>query len=147
MNIFLKNTCYFYSKRFSKSPVLLYKTSTKKIKTIGDNIMSKIKYVYVKDDEGFVTKKPENTVLSNETLISKQEYEQISGIEYYKKTFGRGGARINAGRKKIYTDKVKETYELEKSDVICLKDYAKKHKISKNKAISQAINILIKLEA
>ena len=109
--------------------------------------MSKIKYVYVKDQEGYVTKKPENTVLPNEIIISRQEWEKTSGVEYYKKTFGRGGARANAGRKKIYVDKVKETYELEKSDVVSLKEYAKKHKISKNKAIQEAINLLTRHEA
>ncbi len=54
-----------------------------------------------------------------------------------------GGKRSNAGRKKEYKDKVKETFDLEKTDVINLKEYAKKHKISKNKALHEAINKLI----
>ncbi len=61
-------------------------------------------------------------------------------IEEIKKQWG--GKRPNAGRKKEYKDKVKETFDLEKSDVICLKEYAKKHKISKNKALSEAIRRL-----
>lgn len=109
--------------------------------------MNKIKYVYVKDSEGYVTKKPESAVLPDETIITKNEWEKISGVEYYKETYGRGGTRANAGRKKIYTEKIKETYEIEKADVISLKEYAKKHNISKNKAIHEAINLLTKQEA
>jgi len=58
-----------------------------------------------------------------------------------------GGKRQNAGRKKEYSEKVKETFDLEKSDVVSLKEYAKKHKISKNKALHEAINNLIRHEA
>ncbi len=55
---------------------------------------------------------------------------------------GRGGARKNAGRKKHYEERVKETFNLEKADVVFLKDYAKKQNISKNKALQEAIKIL-----
>jgi len=105
------------------------------------------KYVYVKDAEGYVTKKLENNVEADEIIISKEEFEQISGVEYYKKTFGRGGARQGAGRKKQYTSKKRETFDLEEADIISLKEYAKKHKISKNKALHEAINNLIRHEA
>lgn len=109
--------------------------------------MTNEKQVYVKDNEGYVTRKQKNQVLPDETIITKKEWEKASGVEYYKQTFGRGGKRLNAGRKKIYYDKVKETYELEKADVISLKEYAKKHKVSKNRAIHEAINLLTKQEA
>lgn len=105
------------------------------------------KCVYVKDSEGYVTKKPENEIKADEVIISKKEFEQISGIEYYKQTFGRGGAREGAGRKKQYASKKRETFDLEEKDVICLKEYAKKHKISKNKALHEAISYLTKNEA
>lgn len=105
------------------------------------------KYVYVKDSEGFVTKKLADSVETDETIISKEEFEQTSGIDYYKKTFGRGGAREGAGRKKQYASKKRETFDLEESDIISLKEYAKKHKISKNKALHEAITYLIKQEA
>ena len=105
------------------------------------------KYVYVKDAEGYVTKKLENNVEADEIIIRKEEFEQISGVEYYKKTFGRGGARQGAGRKKQYTSKKRETFDLEEADIISLKEYAKKHKISKNKALHEAINNLIRHEA
>ncbi len=105
------------------------------------------KYVYVKDLEGYVVKKLESKVQADEVIISKEEFEKISGIDYYNKTFGRGGARPGAGRKKLFTSKKRETFDLEESDVISLKDYAKKHKISKNKALHEAINILTRQEA
>ena len=104
--------------------------------------MSKEKLVYVKDNEGYVTKKPESQVSVDESIITKEEWEKGSGIEYYKKTFGRGGYRPNAGRKKEYSQKVKETYEMEEDIAKALKDYAKKNKISKNKAITMAIKKL-----
>ena len=55
---------------------------------------------------------------------------------------GRGGARKNAGRKKEYQERIKETFNLEKADVVFLKDYAKEKKISKNKALQEAIKSL-----
>jgi hypothetical protein len=59
----------------------------------------------------------------------------------------RGGKREGSGRKKLYANRVKATFDLDESDVINLKDYAKKHKISKNKALHEAINNLIRNEA
>lgn len=58
-----------------------------------------------------------------------------------------GGKRPNSGRKKQYKEKIKKTFELEKADIICLEEYAKKHKISKNKAIKEAIHYLFQKEA
>lgn len=45
------------------------------------------KDIYVKDSEGFVIKKSSNELITGETIISKEEFEQISGIDYYKNTF------------------------------------------------------------
>lgn len=104
------------------------------------------KYVYVKDSEGFVTKKLNNQVEVDETIISKEEFEQISGVDYYKKTF-RGGARQGAGRKKEYASKKRETFDLEEADIISLKEYARQKNISKNKALHEAITNLIRQEA
>lgn len=56
-------------------------------------------YVYVKDDEGFVVKKKKAELLPNEQIITKDEYELLSGDKYYKETFGHGGKRAGAGRK------------------------------------------------
>ena len=104
------------------------------------------KYVYVKDSEGFVTKKLNSQIEADETIISKEEFEQISGVDYYKKTF-RGGARQGAGRKKEYVAKKRETFDLEEADIISLKEYAKQRKISKNKALHEAITNLTCQEA
>jgi len=43
-----------------------------------------MKYVYVKDSEGFTVKKKENEVLPDEVLITKKEHEELCGITYYK---------------------------------------------------------------
>ena len=59
----------------------------------------------------------------------------------------RGGKREGSGRKKLYENRVKATFDLDESDVIHLKDYAKKHKISKNKALHEAIHNLTRHEA
>ncbi len=104
------------------------------------------KYVYVKDAEGFVTKKLNSQIEADETIISKEEFEQISGVDYYKKTF-RGGARKGAGRKKEYVAKKREAFDLEEADIISLKEYAKARKISKNKALHEAIANLTCQEA
>lgn len=56
-------------------------------------------YVYVKDSDGFVVKKLENECLPNEVIISEQEYNELSGENYYKEHFTHGGARVGAGRK------------------------------------------------
>ena len=50
--------------------------------------MSK-KYVYVEDTEGFVTKKLNTQFEVDETIISKEEFEQISGLKHYKQTFAK----------------------------------------------------------
>lgn len=76
--------------------------------------MSK-KEVYVKDSEGYATSKPIDQVQPDETIITKQEFEDNSGITHYKQKYGRGGARLGAGRKKQYAStKIKQlkTFEL-----------------------------------
>ena len=105
------------------------------------------KYIYVKDSDGFVTKKLETKIEADETIISKEEFEHLSGIDYYKNTFGRGGARLGAGRKKEYIAKKRETFDLEEADIVSLKEYAKQRKISKNKALHEAITNLVRQEA
>ena len=58
-----------------------------------------MKYVYIKDEEGFVSKKKESDIQPNEQIITRKEWEIISGEKYYKETFGHGGKRAGAGRK------------------------------------------------
>lgn len=56
-------------------------------------------YIYAKDKDGFVVKKLKNELLPDEVIITKEEYETLSGDTYYKQTYGRGGKRVGAGRK------------------------------------------------
>ena len=56
-------------------------------------------YIYVKDQDGFVVKKLASELQADETIITKEEFETLSGDTYYKQTYGRGGKRANAGRK------------------------------------------------
>lgn len=92
--------------------------------------------------KGYVTLKEMMDKLKQE---DPDAYNQVMAeVERRRVLFesGRGGARKNAGRKKEYEERVKETFNLEKSDVVFLKDYAKKKNISKNKALQEAIKIL-----
>ncbi len=59
-------------------------------------------YVFVKDAEGFVSKKAESEILAGEKIISEKEYLKKSGLELYEKEFGHGGARKGAGRKQKF---------------------------------------------
>ena len=53
---------------------------------------------------------------------------------------GRGGFRVNAGRKKLYPDRVALNKRVSKSTVSLLKDYSKAHKISENEALEKLVN-------
>ncbi len=97
--------------------------------------------LYVQYDEGYVCQKLKSKVQKTETIITKEQFEEISGIAEVKRQHG--GKRKGAGRKKQYKDKVKETYEIERIEADKLKSYAKEHGISKNQAITEAINRLV----
>ncbi|MDD3420535.1 MAG: hypothetical protein PHE78_08070 [Candidatus Gastranaerophilales bacterium] len=99
-----------------------------------------MKYIYVKDQDGFVIKKTEKDILSNETIISKKEYDEISGINYYKKTYGRGGKRSGAGRPKSSTTKIPYSVKFEKETDLKIREYARSRKIP----ISQALREIVK---
>lgn len=58
-------------------------------------------YIYVKDKDGFVVKKLQSDLQPEEIVITKEEYETLSGDSYYKQTYGRGGKRMGAGRKPV----------------------------------------------
>lgn len=55
--------------------------------------------IYIKDAEGYVKGIFPNEMKDEYTIISKEEWEEMSGEKYYKETFGRGGKREGAGRK------------------------------------------------
>ena len=46
-----------------------------------------MKYVFVKDAEGFVSKKEEQEILADDKIISEKEYLKKSGLEFYEKKF------------------------------------------------------------
>ena len=64
-------------------------------------------YVYVKDTEGFVSKKIAAEVTSDEKIITEKEYMKKSGLSFYEKKFGRGGPRENTGRKQKFSQPLK----------------------------------------
>ena len=88
-----------------------------------------IEYVYLKDSEGYVFKKRETEVTSDEKIISEKEYMKTSGLAAYKKEFGHGGARENAGRKQKFSSPLKFQIRVtqEEKDFIT---YARKHHIN-----------------
>lgn len=47
-----------------------------------------MKEVFVKDEEGYVCKKPESKVTENETIITESEYNELSGFNYYVNKYG-----------------------------------------------------------
>ena len=65
-----------------------------------------MKYVYVKNSEGFVSKKAVNKVDPDEVVITKDEFRRLSGDEYYEQNFTHGGRREGAGRKPKFTHKL-----------------------------------------
>ena len=73
-------------------------------------------YVYVKDSEGFVVKKQRAQVQADETIITAAEYKKLSGDEYYKKNFTRGGKRAGAGRKQKYAEPLKFQMRVSKQE-------------------------------
>ncbi len=64
-------------------------------------------YVFVKDSEGYVSKKLRTDVTSDEKIITEKEYMKKSGLSFYEKKFGHGGPRENAGRKQKYSQTLK----------------------------------------
>lgn len=101
-----------------------------------------MKYVYVKDNEGFTIKKRQNEVLPDDIIITKEEHEELSGIAHYKKTFQQGGKRAGSGRKKEFEHKIRINVDLDKSELDFINQLAKEKNMSKNKLVRFAINNL-----
>ena len=55
--------------------------------------------IYIKDKEGYVKGIYPEEMKPEYTQITHEECEEESGEEFYKETYGRGGARKGAGRK------------------------------------------------
>lgn len=88
-----------------------------------------MKYVFVKDSEGYVSKKLETELSSNEKIISEKEYIQKSGLKYYEKKFRHGGARKNAGRKPKFSSPLKFQIRVTKEEKDFI-SYAREHNIN-----------------
>lgn len=89
-----------------------------------------MEYIYAKDKEGFVVKKQRSELLPDEIIISKSEYDEISGENYYNETFHHGGKRKGAGRKPKDESKVlKFQVRVSEKEKEFLK-YAREHKIN-----------------
>lgn len=86
-------------------------------------------YVFVKDSEGYVFKKLESEVSSDEKIISEREYMKKSGLASYEKKFGHGGARANAGRKQKFASRLEFQIRVtkEEKDFIA---YAREHHVN-----------------
>ena len=62
-----------------------------------------MEYVFVKDSDGYVSKKLKSELCDDENIISEKEYMKASGLDFYEKKFSHGGARKNAGRKQKFS--------------------------------------------
>lgn len=77
-----------------------------------------------------------------ETGEGKEYIKELEKIrnEVIKEVKGRGGYRANAGRKKLYPDRVALNKRVSKSTVSLLKDYSKSYKISENEVLDKLVN-------
>ncbi len=92
-------------------------------------------YIYAKDKDGFVIKKLKSELKPDEVIISKEEFENLSGDTYYKKTYTRGGARKGAGRKPANGVVLSFQVRVSKKEKEFLQ-YARKHKLDYDKLMS-----------
>lgn len=97
-----KNSLYSYKEKIMDTIKFneLIENSSTNLKKINKST----KYVYVKDNEGYVFKIPENELNDSYTIITEKEWADQSGETYYKTTFSHGGARKGAGRKQLHRD-------------------------------------------
>lgn len=72
-----------------------------------------------------------------ETPEGKKYARELENIRNEVK--GRGGYRPNAGRKKIYPERIALNKRVSKDTIILLKEYSKKHKISENEALDKLV--------
>ncbi|MDD3435625.1 MAG: hypothetical protein PHC64_00580 [Candidatus Gastranaerophilales bacterium] len=99
------------------------------------------KHVYVKDTEGYAAKLPIEDLTDELTIISKKEYDFITGTKERLILSKWGGKRIGAGRPKL--EKPKKPYSIKIDDeiIIYIQGYSKAKNISKNKAIQELLQI------
>lgn len=76
----------------------------------------------------------------HEWLESPDGKKYANALEKIRKEVkGRGGKRPNAGRKKLYPDRVALNKRVSKDTIVLLKDYSQKHQISENEALDKLI--------
>lgn len=75
------------------------------------------KQIYIKDKEDYVKKINENELTAKHTVITEQEWSDLSGETYYKVTFGHGGARKNSGRKALHRN-ISKRITVDENDLI-----------------------------
>ena len=85
-----------------------------------------MEYVYVKDDEGYVSKKLESEVQPQEKIISEKEFMKISGLAFYEKKITHGGRRKNSGRKQKFGSPLKFQIRVTKEEKEFI-SYAREH--------------------
>lgn len=93
------------------------------------------KYIYVKDTEGYAAKIPEKDFTDAYTQITEQEWSELSGENYYKQTFGHGGARKGAGRKQLHRN-ISVRVTIREKDLI---EYLREHAIDPSDALKQLL--------
>ena len=98
-------------------------------------------YVYVKDFEGYAAYKSKNELIEGDSIISEKEYNELVGKKIVKYT--RGGTRQGAGRKRLFKNPKRATFEFEAETLIELKIYAKKNKRSQNEIVNEALKKII----
>lgn len=88
-----------------------------------------MRFVYVKDSEGYVSKKATDNVGADEIIITEKEYLKKSGLGFCKKVFSHGGTRENAGRKQKFSKPLKYQMRVTEDEKEFIQ-YAREQKIS-----------------
>ncbi len=57
------------------------------------------KRIYIRDAEGYVKSISSEEMKPEYTQITREEWEEESGVKFYNEKFGHGGKRTGAGRK------------------------------------------------
>ena len=101
------------------------------------DITNNMKYVYVKDSEGFVSKKAVNKIGPDEIEITEDEFRKLSGDEYYEQHFTHGGRREGAGRKPKFTQKLEYQIRVTEEEKAFIA-YARENHFDYGKAMKMA---------
>ncbi len=98
-----------------------------------------IKYVYVKDMEGFAAKISIDDLTDDLIIIDKKEYDKLTGTKERLLLSGRGGKRIGAGRPKLEKVKKACSIKIDEDVILFIQNYSKEKHMSKNRAIQELL--------